>query len=100
MDWRITSIGLVFDGMSFLSPLGLAMVGVAWYSDESFVVQAFLVLVGLFFALVGLIKRGSISVSYSEVRMLGCGFLVFLALYEFASIAMAFALFGYLCAAL
>ena len=98
MDWRITSIGLVFDGMSFLSPLGLAMVGVAWYSDESFVVQAFLVLVGLFFALVGLIKRGSIGVSYSEVLMLACGFLVFLALYEFGSTAMASAPFGDRCA--
>src|SRR5207247_11079995 len=98
MDWRITSIGLVFDGMSFLSPLGLAMVGVAWYSDESFVVQAFLVLVGLFFALVRLIKRGSLVMSYSEVMMLACGFLVFLALYEFGSTAMASAPFGDRCA--
>src|SRR2546429_3176235 len=98
MDWRITSIGLLLDGMSFLSPLGLATLGVAWYSDETFAVQAFLVSVGLSLALVGLMKRGPISVPYSEVLMLACGFLVFLAMYEFASTAMASAPFGDRCA--
>ena len=98
MDWRITSIGLVLDGMSFLSPLGLGTLGFAWYSDESFALQAFLVLVGLLLAFVGLIKRGPISVSYSEVLMFACGFLVFLAFYEFGSIALASAPFGDRCA--
>jgi len=98
MDWRITSIGLVLDGMSFLSPLGLATLGFAWYSDESFALQAFLVLVGLLLAFVGLIKRGPISVSYSEVLMFACGFLVFLAFYEFGSIALASTPFGDRCA--
>jgi len=98
MDWRITSIGLVLDGMSFLSPLGLAMLGFAWYSDESFALQAFLLIVGLSLALVGLIKRGPISVSYSEVLMLACGFLLFLAFYEFGSLAMASTPFGDRCA--
>jgi len=98
MDWRITSIGLVLDGMSFLSPLGLAMLGFAWYSDESFALQAFLLIAGLSLALVGLIKRGPISVSYSEVLMLACGFLLFLAFYEFGSLAMASTPFGDRCA--
>src|SRR5438309_11152732 len=88
MDWRITSIGLVLDGMSFLSPLGLAMLGFAWYSDESFALQAVLLTVGLSLALVGLIKRGPISVSYSGVLMLGCGFLLLLRVYAFGSLAM------------
>jgi len=98
MDWRLSSLGLVLDGMSFLSPLGLPTLGIPWYSYQSFAVQAFLVLVGLFLTLLGLIKRGSISVSSSEVLMLACGFLVFLALFEFGSTAMASAPFGDRCA--
>src|SRR5437870_8070408 len=78
MDWRLSSLGLVLDGMSFLSPLGLPTLGIPWYSYQSFAVQAFLVLVGLFLTLLGLIKRGSISVSSSEVLMLACGFSCFL----------------------
>jgi len=98
MDWRISSLGLVLDGMSFLLPLGLATLGIAWYSYESFAAQALFVFVGLFLTLVGLIKRCSISVSSSEVLMLASGFLVFLALFEFASTAMASAPFGDRCA--
>ena len=92
------SIGLVLDGVSFLSPLGLATSGLAWYSDETIALQSFLGLVGLLLVVIGLVKRGSISVAYSEVLMLACGFLVFLALYEFGSIAMASAFFGDRCA--
>ena len=94
MDWRISSLGLLFDGLSFLSPLGLGMIGLAWYSDESFAVQAIMVSTGLFLTVVGLLKRGRISVASSEALMLACGFLVFLALFEFGSIAMASTPFG------
>lgn len=100
MDWRISSIGLVLDGMSFLLPLGLAMLGIAWYSDESIAVQALMLLIGLFLAAIALVKRGSMSVSYSEILMFACGFLVFLALYEFGSTTMAAAPFADRCAAI
>ena len=98
MDLRISSLGLLLDGLSFLSPLGLGMIGLAWYSDESFAVQAIIVSTGLFVTLVGLLKRGRISVASSEALMLTCGFLVFLALFEFGSIAMASTPFGDRCA--
>ena len=98
MDWRISSVGLLFDGLSFLSPLGLAMIGLAWYSHESFAVQAIMVSTGLFLTVVGLLKRGKISVASSEALMLACGFLVLLVFYEFAAAAMAFTPFGDRCA--
>ncbi len=98
MDWRISSLGLLFDGLSLLSPLGLGMIGLVWYSDESFAVQAIMVLTGLFLTLVGLLKRGRISVASSEALMLACGFLVFLVWYEFGATAMASTSFGDRCA--
>ena len=98
MDWRISSLGLLFDGLSLLSPLGLGMIGLVWYSDESFAVQAIMVLTGLFLTLVGLLKRGRISVASSEALMLACGFLVFLVWYEFGATAMASTPFGDRCA--
>src|SRR5438552_5157038 len=98
MDWRISSLGLIFDGLSFLSPLGLGMMGLAWYSDESFAVQAIMVSTGLFLTVVGLLKHGRMSVASSEVLMLACGFLVFLVWYEFGAIAMASTPFGDRCA--
>ena len=98
MDWRISSLGLLLDGLSFLSPLGLGMIGLAWYSDESFAIQAIMVSTGLFLTVVGLVKRGRTSVASSEALMLACGFLVFLVWYEFGATAMASTPFGDRCA--
>jgi uncharacterized membrane protein YozB (DUF420 family) len=98
MDSRITSLGLLLEGVSFISPLGLAIAGIAWYSSESLSVQGFLISTGLILTIIGLIKRGSMRVSSSEVLMLASGFLVFLALYEFAATAMASTPFGDRCA--
>jgi hypothetical protein len=98
MDLRISSIGLLLDGLSFLSPIGLAMLGFAWYSNESIVAQAFLVSVGLLLALVGVIRRGTLSVSHLEVLILACGCLVFLAMYDLVSVTMASTPFGDRCA--
>src|SRR5437588_13131523 len=78
MDWRISSLGLLFDGLSFLSPLGLGLTGLAWYSDESFAVQAIMVSTGLFLTVVGLLKRGEISVASSEAVTLAVGISCFL----------------------
>ncbi|SRR6266487_269846 len=98
MDWRISSLGLLFDGLSFLSPLGLAPIGLAWYTDISFAVQAIMVSTGLFLTVVGLLKRGEISVASSEALTLACGFLVFLVWFEFAATALASTPFGDRCA--
>ncbi|SRR6266699_884985 len=98
MDWRISSLGLLIEGLSFVSPIGLGMIGLAWYTAESFVVQAIMVSTGLFLTVVGLLKRGKISVALSEALMLVCGFLAFLVWYEFAATAMASTPFGDRCA--
>src|SRR5437588_6381512 len=78
MDWRISSLGLLFDGLSFLSPLGLAPIGLAWYANISFAVQAIMVSTGLFLTVVGLLKRGEISVASSEALTLAVGISCFL----------------------
>src|SRR2546430_4426408 len=98
MDWRISSLGLLFDGLSFFSPLGLSMIGFAWYANEAFALQTIMVSTGLFLTLVGLLKGGKISVVSSEALMLACGFLVVLVWYEFAATAMASTPFGDRCA--
>ncbi len=100
MDRRITSLGLLLDGLTFLSPFGLAMIGLAWYSDGSFAVQALFVSAGLFLTTMGLVKRGQISVSSAEALILACAFLVVLIWYEFGTTAMASSPFALRCAQL
>ena|SRR2546430_5869770 len=100
MDWKISSLGLLFDGLSFLLPSGLGTIGLAWYSVESFALQAIMVSTGLFLTMAGFLKRGKVSVASSEALMLTCGFLLVLVWYEFAATAMASTPFGDRCAEL
>ena len=100
MDWKISSLGLLFDGLSFLLPSGLGTIGLAWYSVESFALQAIMVSTGLFLTMAGFLKRGKVSVASSEALMLTCGFLLLLVWYEFAATAMASTPFGDRCAEL
>ncbi len=84
MDWRITSVGLIVDGISFLLPSGLALMGFSLHSYGSFIIQAVFLSIGVVFAAAGLIKHGPISISSAGVLMLASPCLAFFALYDLA----------------
>lgn len=95
MDWRIASLGLLLDGVSFFSSSLVTMIGLPEYSGGAVVVQVLLMSAGLFLTVFSLIKRTPLSTPSSEVLMLASAFIIYLALLVFGGLAMASSPYGY-----